>query len=636
MISSCKTLTVLLLLFLFATIATTQQPAKPSSPASEKELKLQSQRLQAISMIKLSAGEAPLWDNKKGSVRALADAADLLWDENPGQGAKWLNKAWDLVEQVSDAPMDEKMKEYVSHSARSDLRAVVLRVTRKHDPKLADKFLKQLSQKPWDEKKEHGAFDARTPRSEQLLVLALQAVDTEPGLAFSLAEASLADGISNGLQNVLTGLHKTNIPLANQLFDLALARFSSTQPDPAEAEVLTGYLFYPGMSFSTNSAGQTLIMNMPSMQSPAVAPSEPQRTRSFLVALYQNLLSRPLATETPEDKQRAQKTLVVGSWVSRQYKTYAPDVAPAALAFLAQLRSQISPASDASNSNASNSRTKTSEETTKRLTQDELFDKYIDDLEEEADQEANPALKKAAYVKAAAATRHEDYQRGKRIAEKIDDDELRADTISFLIYRAALRYLEVAYPDKAGELLPQISSGPRRAVVKIALAQALLKPSNPAKSETDEMNLTQQKAFDLLSDIDRDLRKDESTARGAKILLGRTVVLAKLDKGQALTALEQAIQMINRIDKFDLLDRSAPDLGLTGFPKATATLDTPRIGFDFRSAIEPLITTDFEQVAAAIERFTNKEVAGIGRIETAKLFLQKNPNASKENREKTK
>ena len=85
--------------------------------------------------------------------------------------------------------------------------------------------------------------------------------------------------------------------------------------------------------------------------------------------------------------------------------------------------------------------------------------------------EANPALKKAAYVKAAVATRHEDYQRGKRIAEKIDDDDLRADTISFLMYRAALRYLEVAYPDKASELLPQLSAGPRRAVVKIALAQ---------------------------------------------------------------------------------------------------------------------------------------------------------------------
>ena len=237
-----------------------QQPANQSGPVNEKELKLQRQRLQAISMIKQSAGEAPLWDNKKAAVRALADAADLLWDENPGQGAKWLNKAWDLIEQVSDAPMDEKMKEYSSHSARSDLRAVVLRVARKHDPKLADKFLKQLSQKQWDEKKEHGAFDARTARSEQLLVLALQAVDTEPGLAFSLAEASLADGISHGLQNVLTGLRKKNIPLSNQLFDLALARFSSSQPDPSEAEVLAGYLFYPGTSFSSNSAGQTIFM----------------------------------------------------------------------------------------------------------------------------------------------------------------------------------------------------------------------------------------------------------------------------------------------------------------------------------------------------------------------------------------
>jgi hypothetical protein len=299
-------------------------------------------------------------------------------------------------------------------------------------------------------------------------------------------------------------------------------------------------------------------------------------------------------------------------------------VAPAALAFLTQLRNQISPSDEASGAAGTTSRTKSSEETTKRLTKDELFDKYIDDLEGEADQETSPDLKKAAYVKAAIATRHEDYQRGKRIAEKIDIDDLRIDTISFLMYRAALRYVEVDYADKASELLPQISAGPRRAVVKIALAQNLLKSSHSAKPEPDEMNLTQQKAFDLLNDIDRDLRKEESTACGAKILLGRAVVLAKMDKAQALTALAQAIQLINRIDKFDLLDRSAPDLGLTGVPKAAANLDTPRIGFDFHSAIEPLITTDFEQVAATVERFSNKEVAGIGRLETAKLFLQKN------------
>jgi hypothetical protein len=157
-------------------------------------------------------------------------------------------------------------------------------------------------------------------------------------------------------------------------------------------------------------------------------------------------------------------------------------------------------------------------------------------------------------------------------------------------------------------------------VVKIALAQRLLASDVSAPAE---LNLKQQKAFDLLTDLDRDLKREEPSARVAKILLGRTAVLAKLDKAQALSALEQAVQVISKLDKFDLRDGAAPDLSIGSSAALRAGVASPRIGFDFRSAIEPMISTDFEQVASVVERFTLKEVAGVGRLEAAKLFLQK-------------
>src|SRR5712672_3623614 len=39
------------------------------------------------------------------------------------------------------------------------------------------------------------------------------------------------------------------------------------------------------------------------------------------------------------------------------------------------------------------------------------------------------------------------------------------------------------------------------------------------------------------------------------------------------------------------------------------------IGFSFRNAIEPLITTNFEQIAAAAETFAAKEVRSLARLE---------------------
>jgi hypothetical protein len=81
--------------------------------------------------------------------------------------------------------------------------------------------------------------------------------------------------------------------------------------------------------------------------------------------------------------------------------------------------------------------------------------------------------------------------------------------------------------------------------------------------------------------------------------------------------------MINKLDRFDLRDGAAPNLGLTAFSASGATVDRPRVGFDFRSAIEPLIKTDFEQISSVVERLVAKEVNGAGRLEIAKLYLQK-------------
>jgi hypothetical protein len=619
--------------FLLISILVSPALSQEAPPANEKEQKREAQRLRAISMVEQTAAEAPLWNDKKAAVRVLADAADLLWDETPGQGAKRLTKAWTLIEQVSDSPRDEKLKEFFTRSDQTDLRTAVLSVARKHDPGLADKFLKQLSQKEPNEKKDRGAFDDRTAPSEQLLSLAQQAVDANPDLAFSLAERSLADGLSYSLQNILTSLRKKDVQLANRLFDLALARFSSSLPDPSEAQILAGYLFQPGFTFSANSGGQAMLVVNPAQQNlTAVASSEPQRAKGFLIAVYERLLTQPVAIDTPEGKQKAHQILVLGNLVARRYAAFAPELAQSAQGFLAQLQRQLMPDGESGSVSGTSRTTSDSGDTTKRLTKEESYEKRISELEDSADKESNAAFRNVAYIRAALATKPEDYDRAKRIAQKIDNNDLRTDAISFVLYRTALFFVEKEEIEKAVDIAPQISEVLRRAVVKIAIAQRLV-TSNPEKGELGEVSLKRQRAFDLLVDIERDLRKEEPSVNAVKIALGRTAVLAKLDEPQALISLEQAVQMINKLDRFDLRDRAAPDLSLGASATAGATVARPKIGFDFRSAVEPLIKTDFEQISAVVERLTPKEVSGLGRLEVAKLYLQKTRDSGSPPRE---
>ena len=595
-----------ILLLILGIISFSPLAQQRSTPANEKDLKRQRQQARAIALIEQVGSEAELWDDKRSAVEALANAADLLWDRNPSRASKWLRKAWDLVDQVTEGEQNPALKEFVRQSDKAQLKSIVLRVAHSHDPKLADKFVQQIAEEQPEQKKERGAFDDRTARSEQLLWLAQQALETNPQLAFNLAQRSLTDGISFTLQNLLTGLRKKDVALANQLFDLALTRFSSGAPEPSEAEVLSGYLFQPGISFSSNAAG-TVIMSMnPALRSePAAFKSEPERAHRFLLAAYQTFFTRPLPLETQEDRQRAQKIWVFGNRNLGRYDSVAPEFSVPLKSYLTQLESKLFP--EGRGDPFGNNR-KSSGEPAK--SDKEIYESRIAALEERAEKTVDPAARNLAWVEVALAVDVEDYSRAKSFAEKITDDTLKADAISFVLFRSALAQVRKKEFEKATELAPQIANLPRRAVVKIAIAQDL----------TDDR---QQTRFDLLTEVERELRKEEPSANVAKILLGRVALIATLDRDQGLVALEQSLQAINKLDRFDLKNSSAPKLGIKGSWRSESLADIPRIGFSFRSAIEPLIATEFENVVNLTDTLKAREIRGLAQLEIARVYLQK-------------
>lgn len=132
-------LSVWLLVFLSVEVL-----AQQSAASSEQELKIQRERTLAISIVEQTASEAPLWDDKKSAVTVLAEAADLLWAQSPASARSWLMKAWELVDSLSDEPLNPNLKLFSTRSNKTQLRSVVLQVAHKHDPKLAETFIKRL------------------------------------------------------------------------------------------------------------------------------------------------------------------------------------------------------------------------------------------------------------------------------------------------------------------------------------------------------------------------------------------------------------------------------------------------------------------------------------------------------------
>ena len=100
-------------------------------------------------------------------------------------------------------------------------------------------------------------------------------------------------------------------------------------------------------------------------------------------------------------------------------------------------------------------------------------------------------------------------------------------------------------------------------------------------------------------------------------------------KQQTLFALQQALQTINKLDRFDLKDPVAPRLGIQGSPRSESLADAPRVGFSFRSAIDSIVRNQFDELAELAGSFRVKEIRGLGRLEVARLFLEKtDPSAA--------
>jgi hypothetical protein len=225
------------------------------------------------------------------------------------------------------------------------------------------------------------------------------------------------------------------------------------------------------------------------------------------------------------------------------------------------------------------------------------------------------------FAEAALATDPADYERGQSIAGRIEGDEdLRNRISAFVLYRAALTFLQQGDLNLAEQIGLLIPGSSERALTLIAVAQKLA--SLPVDREKPETQGHKQRAIDLLFEADKSLERATATDSLAKIRLGKVSVSNLIDASYASSDFEQAVRIINRLDRFEVRDATAPRFGIEGF--ATSKLTVPRVpvGFGMRNALTPLVKSDFELTAATIERLTSPSVRGACRIELAREVLQ--------------
>ncbi|HWS87136.1 MAG TPA: hypothetical protein VN282_09245 [Pyrinomonadaceae bacterium] len=574
-------------------------------------------RARARDLAASTAVEALKWDDRQAAVRVLSDAADLLWADYPERCVEWLRSAWELADTLPDEDADSSVRRFRSSSPRSRARAAVLTAAQKHDRQLADSFLKRLAAE--DEQSggaaRRGVFDDRTARSEHLLNMALALAESDPAVAAGLAERSLSDGVSFQFQSVLLALRARDEAAANRVFDAALERLGRGHTRPDEGQVLASYLFTPGRVLSAGS-GRTAALAV-GTQAPAFrltpAEADPARTHRFLAVMQGILLSSPEPSLTPNPSQSAWEFMTLSGSLAEGFKVYAPELwLP-----VAQRMNRVAP--DLAPARADGRLPAAARERLKSDADEGQFNRlYVDGLEEAAAQESDPVARKLAFVRAAMATTPQELERGRKLADKIDETDLRRQVVSFLLYRAALSNLEGGQPEAAVRLSAE-AAPLHRSIILVEAARRTA-AARPAGEGEGAALARRHRALELLSEADRLLKRDDLPPAALRVRLGLVAALAPVDVARAMQAFDESITALNADTHFDPFDESAPrETGLGDV--AEATLPRLRAGYGLRDAVTPLAQADLERSIGIASRLSATAVRGVCILSIARTVL---------------
>lgn len=591
-------LTSLLFVALGLQISAQIKPAKPkSNQMTQEEISAQiSLNQRIINVLYQTADEAKSWNDVKVSSKVQAQISDLLWDFEPISAESYLIRAWDKAKQAKET--EEKPSQFRNYSNRVEASREVLMVARKRNPQLAEKWLKELSDLTEEDyaKKNTGLFDDRTAKSAVLLQMAMQAVETDVQAAASLANESLRDGISFGLQSVLIKIQEKNPELAAQVFRSALQRINSVGiKDASEIQILYSYLYTPGtVSTTSGSAAQsnsTISVSRNQPRSTSAAQLYPALAQEFIQSAARALLKMPflVADENPENSARELYGII--NTILYRLGNNSPELSQA-------LRDRL--AAVVATANFSPTQQNAPKDVTP-IQQGESRNDYqkrlLDTILEEAEKISSPLQRDVFIAQGVLKSDVGQFEKAKSVAEHIDDKELREQIINFLIYRTSLDLIKTGNLDDARKLADKNSESRQKAAILVVGGQ----------------KLTEQKDFfqaqDWLSEAQKLFEKNKSSDEDwINIGFGLAAGYAQFNTIEATQILVKSGKLIKEDSTNYNRDKAPLGVGFSGLNFSDFTFGTKNFSLD--STIKFFPKENFEDVLSALKEIKNPQAKG--------------------------
>lgn len=620
-----------------ASLARVVQAQKPTAPVdcrvrTERDsTKLAERRQEALALLNEVAGAARLVDDLFYRARLQALAADAMWELDASHARSLFRRAWEaaIASDESEAEADGASGAGGAGAAvvMTEARDDVLKLAAVRDPHLADTFMREMKSAAENDSSAQGkrSGSARPPWGTlsaigaRRLALATELLnDGEPARAADVAAPVIDEGASAALVTFLVRLNADAAPLADSLY-LRLAQRTATDAAAGANDVLllSAYLVSPSLLVVVDERGSIEYSVVPSagrapVRSAGASPSGIEARRTFAVVAA-DILSRP-PTAAPDQGSAAANAayFFACDHLLPFFESEASRLAPALRARRDALAALVSSGARDSLGSQAEIRTLAPAGPTDPL------QPALERLSHAADQGQRDSMALDA-VKVAAKERI--WDRARRIAGDIQDENLRREALSFVAVSQVADLERTYRDDKDNDYEPIVQFINSADLPPMARAWALAQAAEIAARKRDRA-----RSLQLLGDASRAAAQIEiGSATRVAAYAALTSAAAIFDIARAWEFLTEFVHSANAIEDYTG-EESTLDTGLR--PAAAPKDDTPSglevsaPAFRLDSIFAKMARLDYARATAIARTFQGDVPRALALIAVARASLQ--------------
>lgn len=562
----------------------------------------------ALEMIKQQVGLTKTFNDPIRRITVLIRAGDLLWPYQQDKARAAFTEAFDLATENEKETAQKGPRSILLRLQVPDQRYIVTRAVAKRDSAWAKELTRQMLKADSEASSTRDSFNDLLT-ANRLLDSANQLLSTDIAAAVHLAWMSLKYPASSMLTRFLYRLAEVDRQGADLLYAQALLVYGDRP--------MRELLYLQAYPFAWRDTLNTPVFSY------YVVPANFVTNHSLQRRFVELLLRRAQqALEAPDESdvyQTPQGTWMPGTVhlleglvrLEPQVRESLPDLS----APLTQAREKILVSLSVENQKLF---LQPGREIAAKP--DQTFDEQIESAQKTPDVNERDGLIAIAVF----GSEKESLANVTKAIDETSDSTLRAHLVEWVYFRRAATAAKDREFEEAEKLASKVEGYEQRAYLHTEIARELLRLSD-----------RQTHAREVLDEAITEAKKAGVTIFAARTLLTASYLYAKIDLGQSISVLSDAINCINRIEGPDFV---SDDQALEKKPRRRTTSGQYRGEYVFRfympgldpeSAFREMTKIDFDTALSQSSALTDKFQRALSTLALADVCLQQAPQQPK-------